>query len=141
MPTGVPDWFIRYYFAGQETGMWQIQQWAALSGYAKELEGYAAVPAGSSAILAEYTVPSNKYFFIVYVQVSPLTTSTPYRFSVYDYDSGIDLCDIVTDRWAYIALVVPFVVPPGHTLRAVVVNNDTASREYVCYIYGWEVEV
>ncbi|MCD6148235.1 hypothetical protein J7J18_02565 [bacterium] len=115
MPTGLPDWWKKFYWAGQEEGVWGIMPWAARAGYYRGIVFYGSIVQGSDWYKEIITVPSGKTFYLALFVIGSEDDTALYWVDLKD-QIGAHYAETVVKQGIVIPYNPPIPVPAGRTL-------------------------
>jgi len=116
MPTGLPDWWRKYYFVGQEEGVWGIMPWAAKAGYYKGIFMEPQIIPDSYYVTTLFTVPSGKTFYLTAV-ITGANYEPAYFWLGILSEGGIVYMNTVVHNQMIATFPVPVPIPGGTTLE------------------------
>jgi len=135
MPAGLPDWWRKYYFVGQEEGVWGIMPWAARAGYYRGVILHGAIVQDDTWYQEVITVPSGRIFYLALFIIGSRDDTAVYFIDLKD-NAGAHYAETILKQGAVIPYNPPIPVPAGRTLYLYTYGYNV-STEYFATVVGF----
>jgi len=136
MPTGLPDWWRKHYFVGQEEGLWSILSWAARAGYYRGFAMFVGISSGNYTVYDIITVPSGKTFFLTGAFIGAEYEPAIFWFDLKD-TSGTHYVEMVVHNQITITFPIPIPVASGRKLQLQLYGYDSTGGGAYTTIQGF----
>jgi len=115
MVSGLPDFWRKYFFAGQDEGVWGIMPWAARAGYYRGIVLYGPIVKDDYWHQSVITVPSGKTFYLALFVIGSKDSTAVYELFLKD-DAGVYYFHSNVHQGVVVPYNPPIPIPGGRTL-------------------------
>jgi len=129
MASGLPDFWRKYYFVGQDTGIWDILSWAAYAGNFRGIFVGTSINALETKNVLLFTVPSGKTRFITVMSFGAKKGNAEFHVVLYNPSIGEFYGGITFKGGGWMIFPVPVPISSGHSLYAQITELSNQSYD------------
>jgi len=138
MVSGLPDWWRKFFFVGQDDAVWGAFPWASRAGLYRAVNWYGAIISGSEYVHDIRTIPSGKTFFLCLFMIGAEEPDTHYFIQFKD-NAGVTYAEMVVHNYVVIPYNPPIPVPGGRTLELHTYGYSSTNSGYYATVIGFDL--